>query len=181
MARTRLRRSGRYRSDSRRPDTRFSSSPRTDRTVRCASSPHGAPRSANDMSTKTSDRTRAWLAPATTLAEAPVFPDTVAYWLEDELGNRVSKLFVTSEKPMKLAGRVLENLGGMDGWTVARRDISGARHVVASGKQLELAATPFMPVRTREEADAVRRFNEARRRDPRFPSRARIETDERVY
>lgn len=133
------------------------------------------------MSTKTSDRTRLRLATDASAVHVPVFPDTVAYWLEDDLGNRVSRFFATSEKPMKLAGRVLENLGGMDGWTVARRDISGARHVFASGKQLELAATPFMPVRTREEADAVRRFNEALRRDPRFPSRARIETDERVY
>src|SRR5664280_468089 len=138
MAGTRLPRSGRYRSGSRPPDTCFSSSPRTDRTIRCASSPHGAPRSANDMSTKTSDRTRARLAPAITLAEAPVFPDTVAFWLEDELGNRVSKLFATSDKAMKLAGRVLENLGGMDGWTVVRRDTNGARHVVASGTDLEV-------------------------------------------
>jgi hypothetical protein len=133
------------------------------------------------MSTKTSDGTRLRPATAAPAVHAPAFPDTVAYWLEDDLGNRVSRFFATSEKPMRLAGRVLENLGGLDGWTVARRDIAGTRHVVASGKQLELAATPFMPVRTREEAAAVRRFNEALRRDPRFPSRARIETDERVY
>jgi len=133
------------------------------------------------MSTKTSDRTRARLAPATTLAEAPVFPDTVAFWLEDELGNRVSRLFATSEKPMKLAGRVLENLGGMDGWTVARRDTSGARHVVASGTDLEAMATPFKPVRTTAEQAALGRFLEALRSDPDFPSRANVVTDERVY
>ena len=133
------------------------------------------------MSTKTSDRSPLRLAREATAVHALEFPDTVAYWLEDDLGNRVSRLFASSEKPMKLAGRVLENLGELDGWTVARRDTIGVRHVVASGNQLELAATPFMPVRTREEADAVRRFNEALRRDPRFPSRARIETDERVY
>jgi hypothetical protein len=110
-----------------------------------------------------------------------VFADTVAYWLEDDRGNRVSKLFATSEKPMKLAGRVLENVGGLDGWTVARRDISGERHVVASGTELEVMATPFMPVRTPAEAEVVRRLNEARRRDPGFPSRARSEVDERLY
>lgn len=133
------------------------------------------------MSTKTSDRTRLGPATAATAVHAPAFPDTVAYWLEDDLGHRVSRFFATSEKPMKLAGRALENLGELDGWTVARRDTTGARHVVASGRQLELAATPFMPLRTLEEADALRRLNEALRRDPRFPSRARIETDERVY
>jgi hypothetical protein len=133
------------------------------------------------MSTKTSDRTPAWLAPATTLAEAPGFPDTVAFWLEDELGNRVSKLFATSEKPMKLAGRVLENLGGMDGWTVARRDTSGVRHVVASGTDLEAMATPFKPVRTTAEQAALGRLLEALRSDPEFPSRANVVTDERVY
>jgi hypothetical protein len=133
------------------------------------------------MSTKTSDRTRARLAPAITLAEAPVFPDTVAFWLEDELGNRVSKLFATSDKAMKLAGRVLENLGGMDGWTVVRRDTSGARHVVASGTDLEVMATPFKPVRTTAEQAALGHFLKALRSDPGFPSRAKIVTDERVY
>jgi hypothetical protein len=110
-----------------------------------------------------------------------VFPDTVAYWLEDELGNRVSKLFATSEKPMKLAGRVLENLGGIDGWTVARRDTSGARHVVASGTDLEAMATPFKLVRTTAEQAALGRLLEALRSDPDFPRRANVVTDERVY
>jgi hypothetical protein len=110
-----------------------------------------------------------------------VFPGTVAYWLEDELENRVSRLFSSSEKPLRLAGRVLENVGALDGWTVARRDVNGARHVVASGTALEAVATSFMPVRTPVEAAAVRRFNEARHRDPEFPSRARVETDEHVY
>ncbi len=113
--------------------------------------------------------------------QAPEFPGTVAYWLEDDLGNRVSKLFATSEKPMKLAGRVLENVGSLERWTVARRDINGARHVVASGTDLEVIATPFMPARTPAEAAAIRRFNEARRRDLGFSSRARAETNERVY
>jgi len=133
------------------------------------------------MSTKTSDRTRARLAPAITLTEAPVFPDTVAFLLEDELGNRVSKLFATSDKAMKLAGRVLENLGGMDGWTVVRRDTNGARHVVASGTDLEVMATPFKPVRTTAEQAALGHFLKALRSDPGFPSRAKVVTDERVY
>jgi hypothetical protein len=110
-----------------------------------------------------------------------VFPDTVAFWLEDELGNRVSKLFATSDKAIKLAGRVLENLGGMDGWTVVRRDTSGARHVVASGTDLEVMATPFKPVRTTAEQAALGHFLKALRSDPGFPSRAKVVTDERVY
>lgn len=112
---------------------------------------------------------------------APDLADTVAYWLEDELGQRVSKLFATSEKPMKLAGRVLENAGSLDGWAVARRDSSGERHVVAAGADLEVLALPFMPERTAEETEHLRRFNEARRRVSGFPSRAHVETDERVY
>jgi hypothetical protein len=133
------------------------------------------------MHTKTSDRPQLRIESASSSVSAPAFPDTVAYWLEDDLGNRVSRLFATSEKPMRLAGRVLENLGALDGWTVARRDVNGARHVVASGPALEAAATAFMPVRTLAEAAVVQRFNEARRRDPEFPSRAHVETDERVY
>ena len=133
------------------------------------------------MHTKTTDRTGARRSTAAVGITAPEFPDTVSYWLEDELGNRVSKLFATSDKPLKLAGRVLENVGALEGWTVARRDIDGTRHVVASGTRLEELATPFMPARSPTEAEAVRRFNEARRRDPAFPSRARIEQDERVY
>jgi len=96
---------------------------------------------------KTSDPTRLRIGTVTTDVPAPSFPDTVAYWLEDDLGNRVSKLFAASEKPLKLAGRVLENLGGLDGWTVARRDINGTRHVVARGRDLAEAAEPYMPVR----------------------------------
>jgi len=109
----------------------------------------------------------------------PSFADTAAYWLEDDAGNRVSKLFGKSESPLRLAGRVLENTGSLEWWSVARRDGAGARHVVASGRDLEIMATPFMPVRTRAEAEAVRRFNKARRAlgfrhsDP--------DEDERVY
>jgi hypothetical protein len=82
---------------------------------------------------------------------------------------------------MRLAGLVLENLGGMDGWTVARRDTRGARHVVASGTDLEAMATPFKPVRTTAEHAALGRFLEALRSDPDFPSRANVVTDDRVH
>lgn len=132
------------------------------------------------MRTKTSDPTRRSVARALT-APAPSFPDTVAYWLEDDLGNRVSKLFASSEKPMRLAGRALENLGTLRGWTVARRDVQGRRHVLAESGDLESLARPFMPVRTPEEAAIMARVNEARRKDPAFPTRARPDTDERVY
>jgi len=39
----------------------------------------------------------------------------------------------------------------------------------------------FMPVRTPEEAAIMARVNEARHKDPAFPTRVRPETDERVY
>ena len=110
---------------------------------------------------------------------APVFPDTVECWLEDEAGNRVSKLFATSDKPLKLAGRVLESVGSLAGWTIARRDSTGVRHVVASGAELEVMATPFMPARTPAEAEHIRRLNVARRAEG-F-RRASVITDERVY
>ena len=111
----------------------------------------------------------------------PSDSDSVSYWLEDDCGSRVSKYFATSERPLKLAGRVLENVGTLDGWTVAHRDSQGCRHVVASGTTLARLATPFMPVRTPAEAAAIGRFNEALRRDPGFPGRADVVTDERVY
>ncbi len=104
------------------------------------------------MRTKTPDRPR--LDSAT---------DTISYWLEDDLGRRVSKLFARSEKALTLAGRVLENVGSLNGWAVACRDRAGARRVIASGKALELMAEPFMPVRTPAEAESLRRLNEARR------------------
>ncbi len=120
------------------------------------------------MRTKTPDRPR--LDSAT---------DTISYWLEDDLGRRVSKLFARSEKALTLAGRVLENAGSLDGWIVARRDTAGARHIIASGKGLELMAEPFKPVRTRAEAESLRRLNDARRAIG-F-RRAKVVTDEKVY
>jgi hypothetical protein len=131
------------------------------------------------MRTKTSDRTRVRFEIATVDAAAPFFPDTIAYWLEDDLGNRVSLLFAASDSPLRLAGRVLENVGSLTEWSLARRDTAGVRHVVACGEDLESMATPFMPVRTSEQADRLRPLNEARRAAGfRRPT---IVTDERVY
>lgn len=132
------------------------------------------------MHTKNSDRR----SPVTALSSAaggPAFPDTVAYWLEDEEGNRVSRLFAISDRPLRLAGRVLENVGNVGGWSLARRDVQGDRHIVATGTDLARLATPHMPVRTPAEAEAIDRFHRALRRDPAFPSRAETITDERVY
>jgi hypothetical protein len=111
----------------------------------------------------------------------PIFSNTVAYWLEDDLGNRISKLYASSDKPLKLAGRALENIGTLNGWAVARRDHHGDRHVVASGASLAELATPFKPVRKTAEQAALGRFLEALRSDPDFPSRAAPVADEHVY
>jgi hypothetical protein len=131
------------------------------------------------MRTKTSDRTRIPRDTQTPGRRGPTFPDTVAYWLEDDSGTRVSKLFAVSEKPLKLAGRALENVGSLAGWTVARRDTDGVRHVVAWGTDLEVMARPFMPERTPAGAAVIDRLNRARRAIG-F-RRATIETDEHVY
>ncbi len=82
---------------------------------------------------------------------------------------------------MALAGRVLENLGSLDGWSVARMDSSRVRHTVATGAALAELALGLGPVRTPREAEAVQRFNDALRKDPGFPRRANLVTDERVY
>ena len=131
------------------------------------------------MPTKTNDHTQVKLATAAPGVSGPIFSNTVAYWLEDDLGNRISKLYASSDKPLKLAARALDNVGSLEGWTVARRDTTGTRHVVTSGTDLETMATPFMPVRTAAEAGALRRFDEARRSIG-F-RRANVVTDERVY
>ena len=131
------------------------------------------------MSTKTSDRGHLKLGAAAPAEPGPASLASVAYWLEDDLGNRISKLYASRDKPLKLAGRALDNVGSLKGWTVARRDIAGTRHVIASGKDLEALATPLLPVRTVAEAAAMRRFDEARR-SMGF-RRANVVTDERVY
>ncbi len=85
------------------------------------------------MRTKTADSIRMGRLPATAADHGLSMPGADPYWLEDELGNRVSKLFRMSDRPLRLAGRVLDNLGHLDGWTLAWRDVNGARHVLASG------------------------------------------------
>jgi hypothetical protein len=112
-------------------------------------------------------------------AATPDLPDTAAYWLEDDLGNRVSKLFSSSDRPLRLAGRVLENVGSLEGWSMVRRDMAGARHLVASGDDLVVMTIPFMPERTLADAEKLRRLNEARRAAG-F-RRASVVTDEKVY
>jgi hypothetical protein len=77
------------------------------------------------------------------------------------------------------AGRALENVGSLAGWTVARRDDAGARHVVATGAELELMAKPFMPVRTPDEARALKRHLDAIR--AMGLRRANVITDDHVY
>jgi hypothetical protein len=131
------------------------------------------------MSTKASDRTHLQPGTAAQAALGPASPVGVAYWLEDDLGNRISKLYASSDEPLRLAGRALDNVGSLEGWTVARRDIAGTRHVIASGADLEALAVPLLPVRTVAEAAAMRRFDEARR-SMGF-RRANVVTDERVY
>ena len=93
----------------------------------------------------------------------------------------MSKLFVSSENALGLAARVLENVGSLAGWAVAYRDAAGARKVVATGPDLQRLATPFLPDRTPEEAEHMRRFREARQRTLGPPSRARPVDDEREY
>jgi len=88
-------------------------------------------------------------------------------------------LFATRESPLRLAGRVLESVGSLAGWRIARRDTAGKRFVVATGEELEVIATPFMPIRTVSEAEKLRVLNVARR-DTGF-RRASMVTDERVY
>ena len=110
---------------------------------------------------------------------APSIPDTVAYWLEDQYGTRVTKLYRLATTPMVLAGRVLENRGDLDGWSLVRRDMSGNRHVVATTSALATLAKPFQPARTPQETEALRPFLEAVRATGFRPSNAK--TDERVY
>ena len=105
--------------------------------------------------------------------------DTVAYWLEDDLGSRVSTLSRTSERPTRLAGRILENIGSLTGWTLLRRDSAGERQVVATGPDLEVMAMPFVQTHTAPETETLRGLNQARR--ALGFRRAKVVTDERVY
>ena len=112
---------------------------------------------------------------------APSIPDTVAYWLENPKGSRVTPLYRRAHTPMILLGSALEKREHLDGWSLVRKDTAGVRHVVASGPQLAELACPFMPERTPEEAAALAPFLAALRRltGPR-DTNPEIK-DERVY
>ena len=92
-----------------------------------------------------------------------VVSEAEAYWLEDDLGRRVSKRYTGSRQPLVLAGRALENLGSLDGWTVACQGADGMRRILASGDELVELASSFMPVRTPPEAAVMGRLREALR------------------
>ena len=94
---------------------------------------------------------------------ATVVSEAEAYWLEDDLGRRVSKRYTGSRQPLVLAGRALENLGSLDGWTVARQGADGVRRILACGDELAELALSFMPVRTPAEAAVMGRLRKALR------------------
>ncbi len=112
---------------------------------------------------------------------APSIPDTVAYWLENEHGTRVTRLYRSADSPMRLAGRALEHLDHLDSWALIRQDTSGARHVVATDDDLAELARPFMPERTPVEAAALAPYFAALRRIPGPRDPDPEITDERVY
>jgi hypothetical protein len=105
----------------------------------------------------------------------------VAYWLENWPDHRVTKLFRACDTPMIFAGRALENLGHLEGWSLVRQDTSGGRHVVASGAELAALATPFKPERTPDDLAALAPYFAARRHDPGVPSTDPEIRDKRVY
>ncbi len=110
---------------------------------------------------------------------APSIPDTLAYWLEDETGTRVTKLYRLATTPLVFAGRALENRGNLQGWSLVRRDTNGIRHVVATASEFANLAEPFMPERTPLEAEQIRRHLDTIRAIG-F-RRSNAVTDERVY
>jgi hypothetical protein len=133
------------------------------------------------MRTKTSDR---HLGPERAGPGSPVepaFPDTWAYWLEDESGQQISRRYAASGGPLRLAGRALENTGSLTGYTLVRRSLDSARHVIASDRELEVMATPFMPKRTPEEAARFQRFRRALHETFGPPRRPDVIRDKRVY
>ena len=133
------------------------------------------------MSTKTPDRRKRSDGAASSGPAQPTFPDTVAYWLEDERGQRISWLCVASGGPLRLAGRALENTGSLAGWSLVRRSVDGTRHVIASDGDLETMVTPFLPQRSPEEAARFQQFRRAIREQFGPPRRAHVIRDERVY
>jgi hypothetical protein len=133
------------------------------------------------MSTKTPDLSASRRGPAAPKTPAIAVAGAVAYWLEDEHGTRVTKLFRAGERPLRLAGRALETAGHLDRWSLVSIDAPGVRHIVASGSDLAVLARPFMPQRTPEEAAALAPFFAALRRIPEYPTPDPAVTDERVY
>ena len=123
------------------------------------------------MTTKNAD-----IGSATSPGRTKVKP---AYWLEYGGRLRVTKLSRAPDRPLWMAGRVLESVGSLDGFALARRDLEGVRHVVASGVDFEAMARSHMPERTPEEAAAIDRHLAVIRavglREP------LEDTDQRVY
>jgi hypothetical protein len=133
------------------------------------------------MRTKLADTPRTRPRPDTPPRAAPAIADTRAYWLEKPGGTRVTRLYRHADTPLIFAGRALEKLEVLDGWTLARMDTDGVRHVIASGTELADLARPFMPKRTPEEVRALAPFFAARRHDPKDPITDPEITDKRVY
>jgi hypothetical protein len=112
---------------------------------------------------------------------APAIADTRAYWLEKPGGTRVTRLYRHADTLLIFAGRALEKLEALDGWTLARVDTDGARHAIACGAELAELARPFMPERTPEEVKALAPFRAALHHEPGDPITDPEITDERVY
>jgi hypothetical protein len=133
------------------------------------------------MRTKLADTPRTRPRTGTPPLAAPAIADTRAYWLEKPGGTRVTRLYRHADTPLIFAGRALEKLEALDGWTLARMDTDGVRHAIASGAELADLARPFMPERTPEEVRALAPFFAARRHDPKNPITDPEIRDKRVY
>lgn len=109
---------------------------------------------------------------------ATVAPEAQVFWLEDELGRPVSKRYTGIRQPLVLAGRALENLGALDGWSIACHGADGVRRIVASGGALAELALPFLPVRTPPEAAVMGRLRKALRAERGNHASSREVTDD---
>jgi hypothetical protein len=132
------------------------------------------------MSSKTTDSPLLRPRANASRPQVPSIPDTVAYWIENPEGSRVTPLYRRARTPMILLGSTLEKREHLDSWSLVRRDAAGLRHIVASGAELAELARPFLPARTPGEAAALAPLLAALRRitdpDPDLEI-----TDERVY
>jgi hypothetical protein len=133
------------------------------------------------MRTKLADSPRTRPRIGTPTLAAPATAGTRAYWLEKPGGLRVTRLYHHADIPLIFAGRALEKLEALDGWTLARMDTDGVRHTIAAGAELSELARPFMPVRTQEQVRALAPFRTALRRDPGDPITDPEVKDRRVY